>query len=197
MQICPGSGAGRKAKTVMTFEEKNILLKDGRSAVFRSPRTEDAAEMVEYLRAAAGQTEYLANYPEEIRYTEESEKVYLRNCLEDENALMIVCIVDGKLAGNCQIVFQRSIKTKHRATVMIALLEEYWGLGIGSAMFAEMEAAARSLGTAQLELEMVEGNERALRLYRKMGFTVVGQIPDAYRLRSGRSCAAVFMTKKL
>lgn len=181
----------------MKYEEKYIPLRDGRTAQFRAPCENDAAEMVEYLRAAAGQTEYLANYPEEIRYTEESEKVYLRNCLEDENALMIVCIVDGKLAGNCQIVFQRNIKTKHRATVMIALLEEYWGLGIGSAMFAEMEAAARSLGTAQLELEMVEGNERALRLYRKMGFTVVGQIPDAYRLRSGCSCAAVFMTKTL
>lgn len=34
----------------MLFPEKEIALKDGRSACLRSPATEDAAEMLAYLK---------------------------------------------------------------------------------------------------------------------------------------------------
>ena len=84
-----------------------------------------------------------------------------------------------------------------RAAVMIGLLREYWGLGIGSALFREMEREAREHGTAQLELEMIEGNDRALALYRSAGFEPMAEHPDAFRLRDGTSRAAVFMRKVL
>lgn len=108
---------------------------------------------------------------------------------------MLVCEVDGKIAGNSQIVFMSSLKTRHRAAVMIGLLREYWGLGIGSALFREMEREAREHGTAQLE--MIEGNDRALALYRSAGFETMAEHPDAFRLRDGTSRAAVFMRKVL
>ena len=80
---------------------------------------------------------------------------------------------------------------------MIGLLREYWGLGIGSALFREMEREAREHGTAQLELEMIEGNDRALALYRSAGFETMAEHPDAFHLRDGTSRAAVFMRKVL
>ena len=99
--------------------------------------------------------------------------------------MIFVCTVDGRIAGNCQISFTRRIKTRHRATLAIGILEKFWGLGIGTAMFTELERIARENGILQLELDYIEGNERGRRLYEKMGFRITGVKPNAIRLKDG------------
>ena len=51
----------------MIYKAHSIVLKDGRSATLRAPRESDAEEMLEYLRTASGETEFLASYPEELK----------------------------------------------------------------------------------------------------------------------------------
>lgn len=169
----------------MRFPEKEIILKDGRIAIFRTPAPADAAEMVEYMRKTAGETDFLLRTPEEITMTASEESFFLNRIAESEYDCMIVCFVDGRLAGNCQISRHNKHKNRHRADVMIALLEEFWGLGIGTAMFREMIALAECWGLMQLELEVIEGNSRAIALYEKMGFTTVAATPNAIRLHDG------------
>ncbi|MBR4888117.1 MAG: GNAT family N-acetyltransferase, partial [Clostridia bacterium] len=131
------------------------------------------------------------------RYTAEDEKALFERVNASDSEAMLVCLVDGKVAGNCQIAWKKSIKTRHRAAVAIALLREYWNLGIGTAMFRELIDTARKNGVEQLELEFVEGNERGKALYEKMGFVVVGEKPDAYRLKDGSSRKEISMIKRL
>lgn len=181
----------------MRFPEKKILLKDGRIAVFRTPSPADAAEMVEYMRRTAGETDYLLRTPEEVIMTDSEEKAFLNHIAESEYDCMIVCTVDGKLAGNCQISRHNKRKNRHRADVMIALLEEFWGLGIGTAMFREMISLAKQWGLMQLELEVIEGNERAIGLYQKMGFATVAATPNAIRLPDGTLLKEFLMVKTL
>lgn len=166
----------------MHFPEKEIPLKDGRVGVFRTPSASDAAEMVEYMRKTAGETDYLLRTPEEVTMTVAEEVVFLERIANSEYDCMIVCFVDGKLAGNCQISRHNKLKNRHRADVMIALLKEFWNLGIGTAMFQELLAIAKSWGLMQLELEVIEGNTRAIALYEKMGFQTIAATPNAIRL---------------
>ena len=79
----------------------------------------------------------------------------------------------------------------------IGLLERFWGLGIGTAMFEEMEKAARERGILQLELDYIEGNERGRRLYEKLGFHPVAERPDAVRLKDGSMKKEISMMKRL
>ena len=77
---------------------------------------------------------------------------------------MLACLVNRNIAGNCLISFNSGIKDRHRASVAIALLQEYWGLGIGTRMFEEMFQIARERdGVRQIELDFIEGNSRAKR----------------------------------
>lgn len=182
----------------MLYSPKAIKLKDGRTAVLRAPKQEDAAEMLAYLRTACAETEFLACYPEEYdSFTVEGKATYLNNIVESTSKLMIVSEVGGKIAGNCQIVFMTSKKTLHRAELCIALLNEYCSLGIGTVMFAEMEQAARGRSIRQLELEVISGNAPAMGLYRKAGFTEVGARPDAFRFRDGTYHDEIYMRKVL
>lgn len=183
----------------MIYESKKITLKNGKTAIFRSPSPAgDAAEMLGYMKATASETPYLLREPEECTATAEQEEAYLQGVLDSKHNTMIVCEVDGKIAGNCQITFKNRLKNKHRAIVAIALLKEYWNLGIGTAMFRAMIRLAQERGgIEQLELEVLEGNENAMRLYEKMGFHVVGAKPNAIRLKDGTRLKEYYMIKEL
>ncbi len=181
----------------MYYPEKKILLKNGREALFRSPRAEDAVPMMAFLKTVAGETEFILRYPEECNDPEEEEAAFLTGILQSDTKLMIACEIDGEIAGNCQIMFQGRIKTRHRARVAISVLQKYWNLGIGTAMFQEMIEAASRRGILQMELEFIEGNERARHLYEKMGFRIVSELPNAVRLRDGSFRKEFVMVKKL
>ena len=184
-----------KRRVKMIYESKEITLKDGRHALLRAPSEADSAEMVEYMKKTAAETEFLSRYPDEVMQTAESEREYLRSSLASEKSMMMVCEIGGEMAGNCQFVLGRHEKMRHRATVMIALLRKFWGLGIGGIMFAELEAEAKKHGASQLELTVVEGNERAIALYRKMGFDVVGRMPRGFVFRDGTTHDEIYMVK--
>ena len=171
----------------MIRNEIAFTLKDGRTALIRSPKDEDIRGMLEYLYISAGETDFILRYPEECtKYTEEGEKALFDRVNSADNEAMLVCIVDRKVAGNCQIAWSKGIKTRHRASVAIALLKEFWNQGIGTKMFEVMIGIAESNPyVTQMELQFVEGNYRARALYEKMGFRIAGIHPNGIRLKDG------------
>ncbi len=183
----------------MIIRDIEYTMKDGRKAVIRSAGDEDIRGVLDYLYVSAGATEFILRYPEECgKYTYEGEKALFDRINASENEAMLVCIVDGKVAGNCQIAWKTGLKTRHRASVAIALLKEFWGLGIGTRMFEEMIRIAEENPYAlQLKLEFVDGNTRARALYEKMGFRITGINPDAIRLKNGTLLNEYIMHRKL
>ena len=171
----------------MIIKDTAFTLKDGRKALLRSPKDEDIRGVLDYLYVSAGETEFILRYPEECgKYTYEGEKALFDRINASDNEAMLVCVVDGKVAGNCQIAWKTGIKTRHRASVAIALLKEFWNQGIGTRMFEEMiRIAKENENILQMELEFGEGNTRARALYEKMGFRIVGVRPNAIRLKDG------------
>ena len=181
----------------MYFAPKEIPLKDGRTAVFRSPLPSDAEAALEYLKITAAETPFLIRTPEEVTLTVADEQKYLSRLASDPNTLSIYCFVDEVLAGNCQISRKTKLKNRHRASIGIALTKDFWNLGIGTAMFREMLAMAETWGLLQVELEVIEGNNRGMALYRKMGFETVSYVPNAIRMPDGTLAREFLMVKPL
>lgn len=183
----------------MIVKDISFTLKDGRKALLRCGREEDIPGLLEYLLRSAGETEFILRYPEECgKYTAEKELEYIEDCNTADNHVMLVCIVEGKVAGNCEILWTGNIKTRHRASVAIALLKEYWNQGIGTKMFETLiRIAEETPQLLQLELEFIEGNTRARALYEKMGFRITGVKPDAIRLRDGTLLNEYSMVRKI
>lgn len=74
--------------------------------------------MLDYLLLSAGETEFILRYPEECgKYTYEGEKALFERLNASQEDAMLVCIVDGKVAGSCEIKFNQHLKTRHRASV--------------------------------------------------------------------------------
>lgn len=181
----------------MIFKEKQINLKNGKTAILKSPCVEDAEKMLNFIKKACGETNFLLRYPEEWNISVEQEEAWVKNLHEAQNTLGITCYVDGEIAGNCEISFMSGIKTSHRATIAISILKDYWNLGIGSAMFEELIVAAKTRGTEIMELEFIEGNDRAKHLYEKYGFKVVSEKPNVFKLKDGTHLKEFYMQKYL
>ena len=171
----------------MIIKEIEFKLKDGRNAVIRSPKDDDIQGMLDYLYISAGESDFILRYPEECsKYTAENEKALFDRVNESDHEAMLVCLVEGEVAGNCQISWSKGIKTRHRASVAIALLSKFWNQGIGTRLFHELiHIAEKNKNLIQIELEFIEGNSRARALYEKMGFRITGVKPNAIQLKDG------------
>lgn len=181
----------------MYFAPKSITLKDGRDAILRSPDPHaDAVDLVQYLHDTAADTPFVLRTPEEVSMTVEGEERFLDMVVDSDGDCMILCEVEGRIAGNCHLAFRDKKKVRHRCDVAIALRKEFWGLGIGTAMFEAMIAIAEKReGVTVMELEFIEGNARARGLYEKMGFRIVGMHPDAIRQEDGSLLALYLMQR--
>jgi len=171
----------------MIVPEIGFTLKDGRNAVLRCPEEKDISGTLDYLALSAAETEFVMRTPQDLgRYTPEKEKIFFEDSNADPNVLVLVCEVDGRIAGNCEIRFGSMVKNRHRGTIGIALIREFWNLGIGTQMFREMICVAETRPEViQIELEYAEGNTRARALYEKMGFRITGMHPNALRMSDG------------
>ena len=183
----------------MIIPEITFKLKYERQAILRCPEISDTDGVLEYLVKTTYETDFLLRSPEELdKYTYENEKNYLEKIISSKNILMLLCVVDGKIAGNCQIDFMDHVKTAHRAKIGIALLSKYWNLGIGTKMFEVLIETARNReGITQLELEYIEGNDRARALYEKMGFRAVAVLPKMIKSKDGKLLSEIFMSYDL
>ena len=182
----------------MNFPEREITLKDGRQCILRPTCPADAAEMIEYMKVTAGETEFILRYPDEVKFTVDKEKELLGNMLGDPGTAMMCAVVDGKIAGNCAI---SSIgvkrKIRHRCTMAITLYKEYWNLGIGTAMIGYLTELAGQMGFSQIDLEVVAENLSARALYTKCGFIESGSRHNALKFDDGSLHDEILMYKTI
>lgn len=182
----------------MIFEPKTIALKNGQTAVFKTPEIEDAAMLLHYITSASAETNFLTRCPEDWgKVGIRDEERWIDGVRSSPYTTYIACYIEGKVVGACEIRFSGDFKTRHRATIGIAILQECWGLGIGSAMFKEMIELARLHDIEILELCFIEGNTRARALYEKFGFRILSMRPNTFKLRDGTYLGEYYMQKDM
>ena len=183
----------------MIFEEKKITLKNGKKAIFKTPEIENAEELLKCVKTIFSETTFLGRSAEDWEdVTVESEEKWIRSVRESKNTLVIACYIDDEIAGDCGITFKAGNKSFHRANVGIMIRKKYWNIGIGTAMFEELIKAAKEQNITEIiDLEFIEGNNRAKALYEKFGFETVSVKPNYYKFKNGTYQNLVYMQKYL
>ena len=173
-------------KTEMIFEKKEINLKDGRKCIFRPVEEKDAEALLEYLRIVSSETPFLLRNDDEVTYTIEEEESLIRKIRNHPREIMVIAEVEGIVAGNSAVSSVGSMRRVcHRCAFAIALKKAYWKLGIGSALMEYSFSLAEDMGYEQVELEVVDRNDRAKRLYERFGFKETGRNIRALKYDDG------------
>lgn len=164
---------------------ETVALTGGVELLVRNAVASDARALRDIMQRTHAETDYLRSYPDEQSADDEQEARSLAEMERSDDEVELVAVVDGKIVGSAGVTAVGSRrKVAHRACFGISVLKEQWGMGIGRALMEACIDCARRAGYAQLELEVVADNERAVSLYRRAGFEEYGRNPRGYRSAS-------------
>jgi RimJ/RimL family protein N-acetyltransferase len=122
------------------------------------------------------------NDPEAAKYaldifpvTDYEIEEWLKKDLEKESCKYIVAELDGEPAGFVKLSFpSEPSRNRHVAWLGIEVRRKHWRKGVGEALMRQAISLAKESGCRKLMLGTFEGNERAIALYSKLGFTTEG-----------------------
>ena len=110
-------------------------------------------------------------------------------------ALLVAEDASG-IVGTVQLVLEQPENQPHRADLSKMLVHRRARRrGVGAALIRAAEDAARQCGKSLLVLDTASGD--AERLYARMGWTLVGAVPDYALWPQGGLCATNFYYRKL
>ncbi|WP_019230144.1 GNAT family N-acetyltransferase [Sedimentibacter sp. B4] len=175
--------------------KKEYLLKDGQKLIVRIPEPGDAESLISQMQTVDSETKFLSREPDEFNLTVEQEREFIKNCTNDENVRFLIGELDGKIIANCSVgLIQNKRRYLHRAGMGIAVLKDYWNKGIGIIMMQECINWCKEKGVEQLELEVVTENNRAISMYKSLGFEIYGTKKHALKYDDGTYADEYIMT---
>lgn len=99
--------------------------------------------------------------------------------------------------GELSISGGRLLSERHRGTIGMGILDGHRGRGLGEQLLsAGITWAAADPIVEWLDLGVFGGNERAQRLYTRLGFVETGRVPDRFRV-DGRKITDIQMSLRL
>jgi len=109
-----------------------------------------------------------------------------------------VATIDGKVAGTFMIKDNQPDLGAHVANASYMTSPGAAGQGVGRAMGEFSLAEAKRLGYKAMQFNIViASNYRAVRLWEKLGFKIIGEIPEAFHHQQLGLTNAYIMYRKL
>lgn len=104
----------------------------------------------------------------------------------------------GQIVGTYYLRANRPRPGAHVANAGFMVAGDAAGKGVGEALCAHALQTAKSRGFAAMQFNfVVASNARAVRLWQRMGFEIVGRVPDAFQLPGQGMSDALVMYRRL
>ncbi|MCE5171110.1 GNAT family N-acetyltransferase [Paenibacillus profundus] len=120
------------------------------------------------------ETSFMLYEPGERNTTVEAQRDRIQGMLQSGRSIIYVAEEHDTLVGYIAGLGSDIQRTKHVLYIVIGILQDYAGQGIGTQLFNELLDWANEKDIVRLELTVMAHNERAIALYRKIGFTIEG-----------------------
>lgn len=162
-----------------------VKLPDG-DVIIRDAELSDAAAMLACTRANIEDTNVLLMETCEFNFTIEQEQEWITSLREADNAFIMVAERNSEVIGLLDFRASAFRRERHRGSFGIALRSECRGLGIGSRMIGIMiNWAQQHPELEKIGLSAFSTNERAIELYKRLGFIELARSPKHFKLAEG------------
>jgi len=152
----------------------NGLLRGRIVMIIRKIKASDAEKFVHLTQQVEGSSEYMLWEAGERNIQPQQQRKMIESIEENENSTIFVAENDNVFMGYLMAIGGNARRGKHSAYIVIGIVEDYRGQGIGTKLFKELEQWASNHNIHRLELTVVTTNEAALVLYKKTGFEIEG-----------------------
>jgi RimJ/RimL family protein N-acetyltransferase len=135
----------------------------------------DAAALLRLKQHLDRETAFMLLEPDERDPSVQALADELGAMARSGNSAVIVADSDGELVGYVELTGGSFRRNRTTAYLVIGVLAEASGRGIGSGLLAEARGWAVAHGVHRLELTVMAHNQRAVGLYERAGFSVEGR----------------------
>ena len=140
----------------------------------RQIRETDAGAFLALCKALDDETQFMLLEPGERQTTVKEQQDRIRGILSKDNHTILIAENDGGLVGYVAGLGGPYRRNRRTVNVVMGIVKTFGGQGLGAKLLAELERWAREHEIHRLELTVMAHNERAISLYRKMGFEIEG-----------------------
>ncbi|WP_260287865.1 GNAT family N-acetyltransferase [Peribacillus aracenensis] len=169
-------------------EMKNHIIRTGELA--------DAKAVLDVQNSVISEGEYFIAVSEEFNKTPEQQRDWIRTLLENERETIIVAEINGEVIG--WIVFQSENRKRmsHKGSFGMMIRKNYRGKGMGKELLkALLEWAEANPFIEKVSLGVFSTNQRAISLYKKMGFVEEGRKIKEFKMSEREYVDDVIMYK--
>lgn len=171
---------------------KEFIVK-GTPYVIRSAENKDAKDLSEIRLQIDGETENLDREKGEAFIDVQGFEQLIKTDTENKKNLFLVAVVHDRVVGFSRCEGSPLKRFAHKVEFGVCVLKDYWGYGIGKNLLNESIAWADSNGTRKITLNVLETNEKAIKLYESFGFKTEGVLKNDKVLSDGKYYNTVLM----
>lgn len=143
--------------------------------LIREIKLEDAEGFVSLVKEVEEDTDFMMMEAGERRISAEQQRKRIEQMKSGGNSTILLAEgEDGKLVGYLIVVGGDAKRVLHRGYLVIGILKEFRGQGIGTKLFSHLDEWAKEHYISRLELTVVTQNKMAVALYKKSGFEIEG-----------------------
>jgi ribosomal protein S18 acetylase RimI-like enzyme len=129
---------------------------------------------------------------------ESTEAEIHKTWVEAPAATFVACDPDGPILGTYFIKSNQPGLGDHVCNCAYVVASQAQGRGIATLMCEHSQAEAIAMGFRAMQFNfVVSTNDRAVRLWQRLGFSVVGRVPGAFRHQRLGYVDALIMFKQL
>lgn len=150
-----------------------FVLKVG-ELIIASAQVQEAGELIALTKQIDTETDFLMRDPGEFNIDLKNEEKLINSKRNSESECLLVAKVNGEMVGTLRFSSNRYSRYKHKGQFVISVKKAFWGYGIGGKLIETMLAWADAYGFLKIKLEVDANNDRAIALYKKMGFEQEG-----------------------
>ncbi|WP_108671060.1 GNAT family N-acetyltransferase [Peribacillus acanthi] len=176
----------------MIIKNQEFLV-NGVSYTIRSANVKDAKEMSELRLRIDGETENLDREKGEAFIDIPGFEQIIKNDSENAKNIFLVAEVECRIVGFSRCEGNELKRFSHKVEFGVGVLKDYWGYGIGKNLLKESISWADSNGIKKMTLSVLETNEKAIQLYKKLGFEIEGILKNDKILSDGKYYNTIMM----
>lgn len=161
---------------------KTICLRNGKEVIIREALQKDAQSMIDFYNVVGGETDFLSFGKNEFSMSLHDYENFIESASTDNTSIILLATMDDEIISIASITSSPKARTKHVGTLGIVIAEERCGFGLGRMLMDELIEWARLNGTTKkIHLVTREDNDKAIELYKKVGFKEEGLLQqDTY-----------------
>ncbi|MGE7184503.1 N-acetyltransferase family protein [Peribacillus sp. NPDC006672] len=176
----------------MIINQKTFNV-NGTCYTVRAAIKKDAKYLSEIRLQIDGETQNLDREKGEAFIDAPGFEKLIKTDTENKRNLFIVAVVNDRVVGFSRCEGNLLKRFAHKVEFGICILKDYWGFGIGTNLLKESIAWADSNGIKKIILNVLETNDTAINLYKKLGFKIEGILENDKILSDGQYYNTVVM----